>query len=333
MARNSGISWTDDSFNPWFGCSKVSPACKNCYAERLMDHRWHRVQWGPGKPRVRTRVENWNEVRKWNRTPFYEAVIAGQIVRGEQKDITKAHRELGEIHTSLREVRRRVFSASLADIFDEEVQPEWRKDFFDLVKETPNIDWLILTKRPELIGPMMEAATGIPMEERHNAPACWNFRKHLPQVLLGITGEDQFWLTKRTVSLFAHEATMFWLSAEPLDGPLNFIIRPYGNLPILWNTLTGKTYDTVTRVSIEIPKFGWVITGGETIERTMADKISALNPHDIREIRNQCDIANVPFHFKQWGNKHPDHPNEWKPESHNGNLLDGKQHLEFYQLP
>lgn len=120
MAENSKIEWTDHTFNPWMGCTKVSPACDNCYAENLMGTRYGRVKWGLGEPRVRTK--DWSKPRKWNRdTP-------GAFV----------------------------FCASLADVFDNEVLQEWRDDLFALIRETPALTWLLLTKRignvPRMVG-------------------------------------------------------------------------------------------------------------------------------------------------------------------------------------
>jgi protein gp37 len=113
MAENTKIEWADHTFNPWIGCTKVGPGCDNCYAEALMDTRYGRVEWGAGKPRVRTSPSNWAKPRKWNRdTP-------GAFV----------------------------FCSSLADVFDNEVPQAWRDDLFALISETPNLTWLLLTKR------------------------------------------------------------------------------------------------------------------------------------------------------------------------------------------
>lgn len=330
MARKSKISWTDDTFNPWMGCSKVSEACHRCYAERQMDHRWNRVQWGPGQPRVRTQESNWNEVLKWNRTPFYEATINGQIVRGEQKDITRFHRELGAIHTEIHETRRRVFSASLADIFDAEVDPAWRVDYFALVKQCPNIDWLILTKRPELIGDMMVTATGIPMDEVLNGPQGWNFKKHLPQVCLGVTGETQKWLVKRTPELFRHPASLHWLSAEPLLGPLDFVFEPYESVKVYWNALSGSSMGVAGLGEIGA-HYGWVIVGGESGDPADAANLAVLNPDHVRSIRDDCAHNRVPFHFKQWGNVLSTEPGVWHPKTKTGHLLDGVEHFNYYE--
>jgi protein gp37 len=121
MAEKTGISWTDSTFNPWIGCTKIGPGCDHCYAEALMDRRWHRVQWGSGQQRERTSAANWKQPLLWEREHEAFALMHGR--------------------------RRRVFCASLADVFDNEAPPQWRGELWSLVKETPHLDWLILTKR------------------------------------------------------------------------------------------------------------------------------------------------------------------------------------------
>lgn len=128
MAANSKIEWTDHTFNPWMGCTKVSPACDNCYAENLMDTRYGKVRWGAGEPRQRTSTGNWRLPRRWNR----EAEASG--------------------------TRPFVFCASLADVFDNEVPEDWRRDLFKLIEETPHLIWLLLTKR---IGNVMKMTGGV----------------------------------------------------------------------------------------------------------------------------------------------------------------------------
>jgi protein gp37 len=120
MAEFSKISWTTHTFNPWIGCTKVSEGCDHCYAENLMDLRYHRVQWDKGNPRSRTKT--WGEPLRWNRQA--EGLPPGQ--------------------------RPRVFCASLADYLDREVPTAWREELFDLIESCPNLDWLLLTKRIRL---------------------------------------------------------------------------------------------------------------------------------------------------------------------------------------
>jgi protein gp37 len=119
--KNSAIEWTHHTFNPWIGCTQVSPACDHCYAMVMMDHRYHRVEWGAGKPRIRTSAEYWRQPLRWNRA----ALRTG--------------------------IRERVFCASLADVFDGEMSAAldfWREDLWRLINDTPHLDWLLLTKRP-----------------------------------------------------------------------------------------------------------------------------------------------------------------------------------------
>lgn len=150
MAEATKIEWADSTFNPWIGCTKVSPACDHCYAENLMDTRLKRVQWGAGKPRKLTSQANWNKPLQWNKDPFYQCTGCG--FRGDKTsaaarfDSSKPYfcvRCGGEYKMD----RRRVFCASLADVFDNEVPDEWRHNLWRLIHQTPNLDWLLLTKR------------------------------------------------------------------------------------------------------------------------------------------------------------------------------------------
>jgi len=122
MAENSKIQWTHNTFNPWIGCSKVSEGCRFCYAEELMDHRRHRVEWGPNGDRSKTASSTWGEPLRWNRAAKQEGV------------------------------RYRVFCASLADVFEDRDDLHlWREELFELIRQCSSLDWLLLTKRPENI--------------------------------------------------------------------------------------------------------------------------------------------------------------------------------------
>lgn len=119
--KDSKIEWCHHTFNPWIGCSKVSEGCAFCYAEsRDKRHLIEDVDhWGKGAPRYRTKPANWKQPLAWAR----EAAGAA--------------------------VRPRVFCASQADWLDDEVPWQWRFDLLELIRETPELDWLLLTKRPE----------------------------------------------------------------------------------------------------------------------------------------------------------------------------------------
>lgn len=136
MAENSKIEWTQHTWNPWIGCQKVGPGCDGCYAENMMARRYGRVEWGSQGAgvgtRARTSDSNWREPYKWNRA----AAASGK--------------------------RTFVFCASLADIFDNHVDPSWRADAFRVMRETTALTYLLLTKRPGLIVRLAEAAGGLP---------------------------------------------------------------------------------------------------------------------------------------------------------------------------
>ncbi len=123
MSENTKIEWCDHTFNPWEGCQKVSPGCDHCYAE-TRNARFGggtAINWGPGAPRRRTSKSNWQKPLAWN----------------------AAHEDFFAKHGH----RQRVFCASLADVFDNAVSDDWRADLFELIAATPNLDWLLLTKR------------------------------------------------------------------------------------------------------------------------------------------------------------------------------------------
>lgn len=185
MGEKTEITWADSTFNAWIGCQKVSPGCDHCYAETLMDHRYHRVQWGPHGARVRTSEENWRYPRRWARKADHFMALHGR--------------------------RQRVFCSSLSDVFDNQVPHEWRSDLWSLIEATPELDWLLLTKRPENVIDM------IPPRWRPALPA---------NIWLGVTAEDQVNYDRRMRSLGAIKAAVHFVSYEPALGPLT-LTGPY----------------------------------------------------------------------------------------------------------
>jgi protein gp37 len=180
MAENSGISWTDHTFNPWIGCTKVSDGCKFCYAKDLAEVRLGR-EWGPSAARVMTSNANWNLPLRWDR---------------------RAQRD-GR--------RFRVFCASLADVFDDHpsILPEWRARLWRLIAATPNLDWLLLTKRPE------HWLLYLPVDEP--VAAFGNIR-------LGVTIENQAACDERAMDLVL-ASSLGWptfVSYEPALGPVEW---------------------------------------------------------------------------------------------------------------
>src|SRR4051812_43802331 len=119
MAKDTKIEWTDSTFNPWMGCVRMSPACKHCYAETIAS-RFGLAEWGARVPRRFFGEDHWREPLRWD--------------RAAQRDGS----------------RRRVFCASMADVFEDrrDLDP-WRVRLGELIASTPNLDWLLLTKRPD----------------------------------------------------------------------------------------------------------------------------------------------------------------------------------------
>lgn len=257
MAENSGISWTTHTWNPWIGCTKISPACDGCYAEALMDKRYHKVQWG-NAPRVRTGAHTWNDPFRWQRQA--------------EKD--------GD--------RPFVFCASLADIFDNQVDPQWRADAFEVMRKTPRLVYLLLTKRPQNIVKMAEESGGLP----ENAA-------------IGTTIEDQKRADINIPALVRakHETNPLFafLSCEPLIGAIDLewpeSVWP-GGPPRCCNGHMCGCHGMPTDPPL-IYGIDWVITGGETDQG--GHKARPTHPDWFRSLRDQCATWGVPFHHKQNG--------------------------------
>lgn len=259
MAENSNISWTDHTFNPWIGCTKVSPGCTNCYADTQDKLRkWTPEGWGNGKPRKRTSASNWEQPVKWNR---------------EAAEAT----EMAYLRDRRRPPRRpRVFCASLADWLDDEVPIEWLSDLLKLIHDTPNLDWLLLTKRPENWRGQIQLVMDFAFNKPGTYPGLWEWcyrwsHKTAPtppqNIWIGTSVENQEWMEKRVYYLRGIPARVRFFSCEPLLGP------------------------------VQIPSTGdihWLICGGESGGKRREMKLEwAQSLHD------QCKAAGVAFFMKQ----------------------------------
>jgi protein gp37 len=244
MAENSKIEWTHHTFNPWVGCTKVSPACDHCYAEGWAK-RSGMVQWGAHAERRRTTESNWRQPLKWN---------------------AEAER-LG--------VRYRVFCASLADVFDNAVPAQWRADLFRLIAETPNLDWLLLTKRIGNVASMLGDYKTVPL---------------LPNIWIGASIVNQEEADRDIPKLMRVRAVKRFLSMEPLLGAVDLsqwldIIQYEDGAP--WGRRNiGQLHDMLD----------WVIVGGES-----GTGARPMHTAWAQALRDQCHAAGVPFLFKQWG--------------------------------
>ncbi len=260
MVENSKIEWTHHTFNPWIGCTKVSPACDHCYAERDTA-RFKTVEWGSGKERKRTGEAYWQTPLKWNR----QAEALG--------------------------VRYRVFCASLADVFDNEVPDEWRTDLWKLIASTPHLDWLLLTKR---IGNVT-----YPMP--HN-------------VWLGISIVTQKEAERDIPKLLAASAYTRFLSMEPLLESVDLVHLENHKDGFHASALQAHHDDNYYQFD---NKIDWVIVGGES-----GAQARPMKAEWARSLRDQCIASDVPFLFKQWGEFGEDGERVGKKKA--GRHLDGR---------
>ena len=194
MGANSKIEWCDHTFNAAVGCTKVSAACDHCYAESWAKRAGSPELWAG--ERRRTSAANWKLPLKWNR----EAAASGR--------------------------RARVFCCSLSDVFDNQWEPQWRADLWDIIAQCENLDWLLLTKRPQNIAKMLPVG-GWP----------W------PNVWLGTTAENQEEYERRWRVLQLVPAVVRFISYEPALGPLRVV--------------SGQLNDNR-------PYPDWIICGGES---------------------------------------------------------------------
>lgn len=254
MSENSKIEWTDHTFNPWEGCQKVGPGCDNCYAE-ARNARFGggaAPNWGPGAPRRRTSAANWAKPRRWAREAEAFAARHGR--------------------------RQRVFCASLADVFDNAVDPAWRADLFDLIRATPQLDWQLVTKR---IG---NAASMLPEDWGDGWDHVW----------LGATVVNQAEADRDIPKLLATPAAVRFLSCEPLLGPVNlacWLLDGAAGLRANDPLAASMLADAWVR-----PALDWIIAGGES-----GKGARPIHPDWARSLRDQCAAAGTPFFFKQWG--------------------------------
>jgi protein gp37 len=200
MGANTKIQWCDHTWNPWHGCTMVSPGCANCYAEQ-QNKLPVRVRWGRGEVRYRSSETYLTAPARWN--------------TDSERAVAKGGRRL------------RIFCASNADILDPEVHefdPSWQVDLWGMVEQTPHLDWLLLTKRPE--------------QAKRLLPKAWLHGAWPVNAWFGVSVEDQTLADRRIPKLLELPAPIKFLSCEPLLGPVD--LQPW------------------------LSKLQWVIVGGES---------------------------------------------------------------------
>lgn len=282
MSENSKIEWTDHTFNPWEGCQKVGPGCDNCYAE-TRNARFAggvAVNWGPGAPRRLTGTSNWNKPLKWNA----QAKLQHDAWEGFKAQHPGMTDDQLEAKGFSKPRRPRVFCASLADVFDNAVNPSWRADLFGLILKTPYLDWLLLTKRIGNVQSMLA-------ELAHESDPDLSLLDMMPlsNVWIGATIVNQEEADRDIPKLLQVPAKVRFLSMEPLLGPVDLRF----------------TNGLVHGCDAADYLLDWVIVGGES-----GPGGRPMHPDWARSLRDQCADAGVAFLFKQWG--------EWMAGNTNG---------------
>lgn len=278
MGKKTGISWCNHTFNPWWGCEKISLGCQNCYAEKMA------IRWGFNKlwsrENRRTFGQNhWDEPLEWNK-------------EAKKQNVTL-----------------RVFCGSMCDIFELRRSADldlYRARVFDLIRLTPNLEWLLLTKRPENINGM------ISMEWTTKPPS---------NVRIGITCENQEMADKRIPILLDSWGGKNFVSVEPMLSNINFwefsrCEETFG--PLYDHRGTYDFYQTLgfPKGSVKIVNgIEWIIAGCES-----GPNARPCNIDWVRGLRDECQDAGVPFFLKQM---------EVDGKLTKEPYLDGQQWLQF----
>lgn len=292
MAEKTNISWCSSTGNPWIGCSKVSLGCKNCYAAELDANKFSRTMggatpenpishWGKGAPRVRTKAF-WKDALSWERKALQVQTEYDNRHDGTLREVFKPHT------LPPRPDRPRIFP-SLCDWLDDEVPIEWLADFLKLIHDTPNLDWLLLTKRIGRFDPRIRDVLDLCKLSKPDEFYIW-LRAWLkgiaPQnVWIGVSVEDQKRADERIPQLLHIPAKIRFLSVEPLLEPVNMELWMYAPRN---HRMVGTP---------ELPAFSkidLVIVGGESGKDRRDCGVEA-----IVDVANQCVAAGVPCFVKQ----------------------------------
>lgn len=351
MGTSTSIEWTDATWNPIRGCSRVSEGCRNCYAEKVA----YRFS-GPGKPyegllRINAkgeRVAEWNGQVQLVEKHLLDPLKWGPVVKGCLTGREIPHAGKGHC-PSCTERPRRIFVNSMSDLFHENVPDEWIDRIFAVMALCPQHQFQVLTKRPE----RMLGYLSTPTKKNHwrrekdgrewkqyefververfkidlfkvSPPQALNRASEingltpwypLPNVWLGVSVENQAAADGRIPLLLQTPAAVRFISAEPLLGPVN--LRAMNKhfdafSKVAFDSLTGiHSWKHPDGSGVEFegkpdPHLDWVIVGGES-----GPGARPMHPDWARSLRDQCQAAEVPFFFKQWGEWSPERPDNY----------------------
>ena len=279
----TSISWTEKTWNPMSGCTPISEGCANCYAKRMAQRLRGRCGYPADEPfRVTLHEDKLNEpLRMWKPA--------------------------------------RVFVASMGDLFHEDVPDEFIDKVFAVMALAPWHSFLVLTKRPERMrlyalraaGRVWNLARDMILSGFNGSPLPayeWKGGEHamkcdddwpLPNVWAGVTAENQARADERIPVLLQTPAAVRFVSVEPMLGLTDLRHLHYQGITEI-DALAG-THGLIRPHGGKCAKLGWVVCGGET-----GPGARPMRPDWVRGLRDQCQAAGVPFHFKSWG--------QWAPE-------------------
>lgn len=264
MSDKSKIEWTDTTWSPVTGCTKVSDGCKNCYAEREVETRWSKnpksVFYGRKFTDVRTHADQLEKPLQWKKP-------------------------------------QRIFVCPRGDLFHESVPDEFLPEVFAVMAMAPRHTFQVLTKRPERMREVLNDGIFFEADEQTVKAMGGVLRDEnwpLPNVWLGVSVENQTAADQRIPLLLKTLAAVRWVSAEPLLGRLD-LCEHFG---MWWNSTMQCFESTGTEFNKPHGQRGvdWVVAGGES-----GPNARTMHPDWVRALRDQCAAAGVPFLFKQWG--------------------------------
>lgn len=275
MAKEHKISWLNmpgfipETWNPIIGCSKVSPGCDNCYAEKMAIRLAHM----PGN------IEYSHVIRsnpsKWNgKTAMVENAL---------------------FKPQLWKKPRMIFVCSMGDLFHESVPFEWIERVYDMMYSNKQHIFIVLTKRPERAYQfwqwLLNKVAGVSIQD-----VCSTSKDN---IWMGVTAENQEQANKRISILLQIPASKRYVSIEPMLGPIDFydinINGEFYHALKGFGDISGGDFGKFNG-----PKLDWVICGGES-----GPHARPMHPEWVKSVRDQCKDAGTPFFFKQWGEWSP----------------------------
>jgi protein gp37 len=299
MGESTGIEWTHHTWSPWWGCTKVSDGCKNCYAD-ILSNRWGFKIWGPNADRRFFGDKHWNDPLRWNR----------------------AAEKAGE--------RRRIFP-SMCDPFEARedlIAPRAR--MFELIDKTPWLDWLLVTKRPENIRDMWPVSPGCALKRRHFQNV-WLLTSTEDQA----TAHQRIPELLKCCDL----VPVLGLSAEPLLGPIDLTpfaahSQVHNAIPLDWVIVGGESQNgarpmhpdwarklqnqcAVADIPFFFKQWGEYVSGPIIADEEFAGGYKVVTTHGTAALQGRTVRLDQFTGAHHVGKKHA------------GSLLDGREHKAF----